>query len=650
MSFRPIAFLLLLLAGSAQAQTDSLWRVWRNETLPDSARLKAISALSWRAVFERPDSGLTLARMQLELARRNGEPKALYTAYNTLAVGFKMRSDLPAALDHFNRALEVVRSMNDRGRIAATLSNLSTVYKDLGDLPHALDLLHQSLSIDQELGNTEGVASTYNNIGNTYKRLNEFGKALENFERCAALYEELDNARGRASALVSIGTTHSDLGEREKAVEELKQAIGLYRGLGSRLNQAKAHNNLGQVLSRLGLNAEAHAHFDTAYAAFVELDAKDPLTRNLFYAGEAYLSEGRASDALKMCRRGLALADSLGLLAQRKECTDCVMRALAMAGDYRGAYEAQRSFLSLDDTLDKVNNGKEVLRLELVRGFEQQLVADSLARAKEAFEQQLAFDRRVSEERARRRIWIFAVVIAVILAGALLGRLRYINKTKIAIEREKQRSDELLHNILPEEVAAELKEKGRAEARQFDRATVLFTDFKGFTQLTEQLSAAELVDEIDSCFKGLDAIVEKHHVEKIKTIGDAYMAAAGLPDPEASSAADIVLAALDMRDHIAQRRTERLRIGKPAFEMRIGLHSGPVIAGIVGVRKFAYDIWGDTVNTAARMESSGEPGRVNISQSTYEQVKDTPGLRFEPRGLVEAKGKGELRMYFVERA
>ncbi len=642
--------MILAVCGTAHAQTDSLWSVWKNNSLPDSTRLKAITALSWKAVFEKPDSGIALARLQLELARRDGDPKALYTAYNTLAVGHKLRSDLPAAIDHFNRALEVARSAKDRSRTAAALSNMSTVYKDLGDLPRALDLLHQSLRIDQELGNREGVAATYNNIGNTYKRLNEFDKALENYERSAVLYNELGHTKGRASALVSIGTTHSELGQHERAVGELGQAIALYRGLGTRLDLGKAHNNLGQVFSREGRYPEAHAHFDTARTIFQALGAKDPLTRNLYYTGEAFLADGNIPAALRACRQGLALADSLGLLAQRKECTDCLIRALARSGDYRGTYDAQRSLLVLDDTLDGLNNGKEVLRLELLRAFEQQQVADSLVRVREAFEQQLAFDRRIAQARDRRNLLLFAILMVLVLAGALLGRLRHAQRTKRAIEREKERSDELLHNILPEEVAAELKEKGRTEARTYDEATVLFTDFKGFTELSERLTAAELVTEIDHCFKGLDAIVEKHRVEKIKTIGDAYMAAAGLPDPRASAAADIVLAALEMRDLIAQRRTERLREGKPAFEMRIGLHSGPVIAGIVGVKKFAFDIWGDTVNTAARMESSGEPGRVNISATTYELVKGTPGLRFEPRGLVQAKGKGELRMYFVERS
>ncbi len=645
-----LSLVLFVLINGSFAQSDSLWSVWKNTALPDSSRLKAITSLSWKTVFEKPDSGITLANLQLELARKTGDPKAIYTAYNTLAVGNKLRSDLTGALDYFNRCLEVARSINDRGRMANTFSNMSTVYKDLGDLPKAIDLLQQSLRIDQELGNKEGMAGTYVNIGNTYKRLNEYGKALENYERGAVLFNEVDNKKGRAGAMVSIGTTHSDLGERDKAVRELGIAIELYRTIGNRLDRGKAHNNLGQILGRMDRMPAAYAHFDTARSIFMEFKAKDPLSRNLFYTGEALLKDGRAQDAIKVCKLGLAIADSLGLLVQRKECTDCLLQAYAQAGDFRSAYAAQRIYIDLDDTLDKVNNGKEVTRLELTNAFEQQQIADSLDQVKADFEKQLEYDRQMADERSRRGFLIFSVVVVVIVAGALLGRLRYTSKAKDAIEREKERSDELLLNILPEEVAAELKEKGRAEARAFEKATVLFTDFKGFTAMSELLSAADLVAEIDHCFKGLDAIVEKHRVEKIKTIGDAYMAAAGLPDPNGSTAADIVLAALEMRDLIAQRRAERLREGMPAFEMRVGLHSGPVIAGIVGVKKFAYDIWGDTVNTAARMESSGEPGKVNISAATYGLIKDLPWLRFEPRGLVAAKGKGDLEMYFVERA
>ncbi|MBK8949820.1 MAG: adenylate/guanylate cyclase domain-containing protein [Flavobacteriales bacterium] len=177
--------------------------------------------------------------------------------------------------------------------------------------------------------------------------------------------------------------------------------------------------------------------------------------------------------------------------------------------------------------------------------------------------------------------------------------------------------------------------------------TVLFTDFKGFTAMSETLSPQELVRDLNECFSAFDRITEKYGIEKIKTIGDAYMAAGGLPTPNTTHATDAIKAAFEMRDFIAEGKARKVAGGLPYFEIRIGVHTGPVVAGIVGVKKFQYDIWGDTVNTASRMESSGEVGQVNISEATYALVKDATGLSFTPRGKVQAKGKGEMEMYFV---
>jgi len=207
-------------------------------------------------------------------------------------------------------------------------------------------------------------------------------------------------------------------------------------------------------------------------------------------------------------------------------------------------------------------------------------------------------------------------------------------------------SDALLLNILPVKVAEELKEKGSVEAQLIDDATVLFTDFKGFTQLTEKLTPKQLVAEINECFSAFDLIMQKHGVEKIKTIGDSYMAVGGLPIVNNTHALDIVSAALDIQQFMQEHKSKKEAAGELFFEIRIGVHTGPVIAGIVGVNKFAYDIWGDTVNIASRMESSGEVGKVNISGSTYELVKDK--FSCIHRGKIEAKGKGVIEMYFVE--
>ncbi|HPF90556.1 MAG: hypothetical protein H6592_00840 [Flavobacteriales bacterium] len=227
---------------------------------------------------------------------------------------------------------------------------------------------------------------------------------------------------------------------------------------------------------------------------------------------------------------------------------------------------------------------------------------------------------------------------------------REVQERTSELRAERDRSDALLLNILPAEVAEELKVQGEAAARHFELASVLFTDFKGFTTVAAQVDAAELVQELNACFRAFDDIIDARGIEKIKTIGDAYMCAGGLPDPRSASAEDVVLAALEMQEFMQRRKAERTAGGRPAFDMRLGIHSGPVVAGIVGVKKFQYDIWGDTVNTASRMESTGDIGRVNISSATYELVKEVPGLVFTARGEVEVKGKGRMEMYFVQRS
>lgn len=260
-----------------------------------------------------------------------------------------------------------------------------------------------------------------------------------------------------------------------------------------------------------------------------------------------------------------------------------------------------------------------------------------------------------------RTIWAYISYLVLFLAGLrIFSRFRekklVAEKEKLELtvsERteelslEKKKSDDLLLNILPEEIANELKEKGKAEARDFDLVSIFFTDFKGFTAASEKLGAQDLVREINTCFVAFDSIIAKYNVEKIKTIGDAYMAAGGLPVPTNNSVKNTVLAALELQTFISKRKVELEAEGQPAFEMRVGVHTGPVVAGIVGVKKFQYDIWGDTVNTASRMESSGEVGKVNISQTTYDLLKDQPEFNFESRGKIEAKGKGEMEMYFV---
>ena len=213
-------------------------------------------------------------------------------------------------------------------------------------------------------------------------------------------------------------------------------------------------------------------------------------------------------------------------------------------------------------------------------------------------------------------------------------------------EKEREKSDDLLLNILPATTALELKEKGVAQSRTYESVSVLFTDFKGFTKSTENILPDKLVNNLNHCFIAFDKIVQKHNIEKIKTIGDAYMAAGGLPIQNNTHAIDTIKAAIEMQAFITQWKERQAAIGEVAWDVRIGIHSGQVISGVVGMHKFSYDIWGDTVNVASRMEENSEAGKINISAATYQLAKDQ--IDYIPRGEIEVKGKGKMEMYFVK--
>jgi class 3 adenylate cyclase len=250
--------------------------------------------------------------------------------------------------------------------------------------------------------------------------------------------------------------------------------------------------------------------------------------------------------------------------------------------------------------------------------------------------------------------------LGLVLAGGILiitlgiyNRFLNIKRNNVILEEknriileERQRSENLLLNILPSSIAEELKTLGHANTRRYDSVSVLFADFKNFTTIAEKLTPEELVSELDLCFRGFDKIIGKYGLEKIKTIGDAYMCAGGLPDPYQSNPSKVIQAAFEMQNFLEVLKEQRMREGRLYFEARIGIHTGPIIAGVVGETKFAYDIWGDTVNVAARMESSSDAGRVNISSSTYQLVKDQ--FKCEYRGKISVKNKGEVEMYWVE--
>lgn len=349
-------------------------------------------------------------------------------------------------------------------------------------------------------------------------------------------------------------------------------------------------------------------------------------------------SDGRRLDELE--RRNQMTQEELArqLAAMEAQQRSQTMMKQELESLYSGKLQTELALLAKDSLLSMKDTAL--------------LVATLQAQTQAAELRALATDNELKEltlkrQKEQSRLYIVISVLGGIISWILF--LMYFSNRRQAkkLAREKERSEQLLLNILPDEVANELKNTGKARARRYDNVTVMFTDFRNFSGISKNMSPEDLVAELDYYFSEFDNIINRHGLEKIKTIGDAYMCAGGLPHESPDHALRVVEAALDIREFVQRRGKEREANGLPVFEIRIGVHSGPVVAGIVGSKKFAFDIWGDTVNTASRMESSGEPGKVNISGYTVKLLEDR--FRLEHRGKIPVKNLGEMDQYFVVR-
>ena len=265
--------------------------------------------------------------------------------------------------------------------------------------------------------------------------------------------------------------------------------------------------------------------------------------------------------------------------------------------------------------------------------------------------QELQLERRRAANVSLFFIALLALVLMIVMILAwrqTRKKNKQLAKSRELIKQERDRSDDLLLNILPESTAQELKTHGRAAPKNYKSATVFFSDFVGFSTLSKRYSPSELIEELELFFGGFDKIIAKYGIEKIKTIGDAYMCASGIPKEHEDHAKRMILASIEMLEFAAEVNKEQVMRNREPWHLRIGIHSGPVVAGVIGSNKFIYDVWGDTVNLASRLETASQPDRINISQDTLNLVK--ADFRCSFRGEIEVKNMGTVRMFFVENA
>lgn len=621
---------------SASEKLDSMWSVWMDQSQPDSVRLQAIGDYAYNGyLFTKPDSAFYFAGLQLEFAKKAKLKDWQASALLTQGSSFYVKGENSKALEYYQQSLKLQQEINDKKGIASCLGNIGVIQEMQGDHVSALENYNLCLKYMRELDNKSGVATVLNNIGIIYDLQQEYEKAKLNYQECLEIQQELGDKRSISGALNNLGGVYANQKNHEKAIEYYTKSLDIQYEIGNNKGAANALSNIGVSYKELGDYVLAEEYFQKSLKLERELNNKKGLANTLNNMGNLYLSKGQAQKAIKYSSQALAYAQEIGAVVHVRDASKVLFNGYKLLNNNKKALEMYEIFILMRDSVLSEKNQEELIHQEYKIEYEKNALADSLEFSKQRAIQDLVVQKQ-NANLEKQRIGIIALV-----GGALLVIL-----LAIAIFRGKKRSDNLLLNILPEETAAELKAKGSAEAKLIEQTTVLFTDFKDFTSISESLKPKELVENIHECFSAFDAIMEKHQVEKIKTIGDSYMAAGGL---HASSfqAENVVLAALDILAFMGAYTKEQAQKGKSSFDIRIGIHTGPVVAGIVGVKKFQYDIWGDTVNTASRMESAGVEGKINISLPTYQLLKDNPKFAFESRGKVVIKGKAAMEMYFV---
>jgi class 3 adenylate cyclase len=507
-------------------------------------------------------------------------------------------------------------------------------FRYLGDHNESLEDLYKAWELAKDLEQSYNEAIIDTEIGNTFSESGDTEQAIIYYDRGFRILREIDSVATLGSALYNIGDNLYEKKELDSALAYTLEARKIFRDMKLKMHEAYAEGNLGRIIFAQGGDLErAEASLLKAIPVLEKLSHYNALTD--FYSSLSDINKERGNEEAAI----LYAEKSLEAAEKYKMKTDLVNMHLKLSqlyednGNIEKSFEHFKTYALYKDSIQDVESVKKMANLR--SDFE---ISKSQAQID-------LLNERQKNQQTIVVATIVALFLIVLIALGLYRRNKYIGRTKKIIEKEKNRSEILLLNILPQETANELKEKGKVQAKRFDSVSILFTDFKNFTHYAENLSPEELVKSVDFYFSEFDRIVEKYKLEKIKTVGDAYMCAAGVPFPVHDHAENLVAAALEMIRFVNQTKEQDSK-NETRFDVRIGINSGPVVAGVVGSKKFAYDIWGDAVNIAARMETTSEAGKVNISEYTYELVKHR--FECEYRGEVQVKNKGMMKMYFVK--
>ncbi|MBN4050842.1 tetratricopeptide repeat protein [bacterium AH-315-L21] len=542
---------------------------------------------------------------------------------NGLGLTYQAKGEIGKAMTYYKRAISFFIQSNYKEGIANSLNNIGTVYSHLLQFDTALEKYYEALLIHKNLKYQAGIGATYNNIAVVYEKLGNNKVSIDNYLKAITIFTETGNKERVAILFNNIGLVFVSQELYNEAIDFFHQSILLSTEIGNESEIATSYNNIGIVLNLASSYQDALANHLKALEIRENINDKHGIVNSLNNIGTVYFNIDKLDKALEFFNNALTSAGDITSNEGIKSALFNLSKVHYGLGNFKEAY----SFKSLYSTLSNMI-ADEVYYKNIA---DMQEIYETEKKAQQIL--LLTKDNEVSLVLLNQQRIIILSLALIVLLVLILG---------IVISKEKKKSDNLLHNILPKKVARELKKKGRSKPESFNNVTVFFSDIVGFTNISSTLSPESLINELNDMFTAFDNIMAKYKCERIKTIGDAYLAVCGLPNSNEFHAENITNASIEIMNYMRNRNLT----ARTKWEIRVGIHSGEAVAGIVGTKKYIYDVFGDAINMSQRMESNSEPMRINLSEISYSILKDKHHfIKREPRHI---KGKGLVNMYFLD--
>lgn len=607
----------------------------------DTNKVILLQSISYQYNFINPQLGVDFGKQSLELANKLNWKKGKAKSYNSIGGNLFALGDYDKSLEHFNKALNLNKQSKDNIELAKNYSNIGNIYYNLSNYSEALNYYQKALRLDEKIGEKAGIAANLGSIGNIHSELTNYKSALEYYERALKLHEETNDRRGVATLLGNIGLVYHDSKEYKKALSNFNKALELWQLFGNKFGEATNFGNIANTYTDLFEYTKALDYYKKALELNEELGNKFGNAAMLGSIGVLYyrltqdsiISNLReTNDNIKLIKlkreyhlyKSIVYSEKAVKLAREIGAKDMLMdwlrfldKANAAKRNFKEAYMYQEQWTEIRDSIYSVEKTKEIAKLESSKQGE--------INEREIKLRDLEILRKNNEQ----------FVLFVGLSGVAV--------VLFVIYLQRRKSEKLLLNILPYKIAKRLKRNEKRIADRFEETSIIFIDIVGFTNYSKVTDPVKVVSSLNDIFTKFDTLAKKYGLEKIKTIGDCYMAAAGLPEPHSEHKLATARFAIEAKKMMQGYTTPE------GFELlfRIGIDSGPVVAGVIGERKFSYDLWGDAVNTASRMESTGLPNEIQITEN-FANGLENYGYYCQERGEIEIKGKGTLKTYLLK--